>query len=149
MKLWAGRTGGDVDERLSAINNSIGFDSRMYRQDITGSIAHATMLGRVGVITPEESAQIVEGLKGILADIDSGALEIDMTCEDIHTFVEATLTQRIGTAGKKLHTARSRNDQVALDIRMYLSDADRPADRAGEGPGRRASATWRNSTPRR
>ena len=121
MKLWAGRTGGDVDERLSAINNSIGFDSRMYRQDITGSIAHATMLGKVGVITPEESAQIVAGLKGILSDIDSGALQIDMTCEDIHTFVEATLTARIGTAGKKLHTARSRNDQVALDIRMYLS----------------------------
>ncbi|WP_350493448.1 lyase family protein, partial [Pseudomonas sp.] len=80
-------------------------------------------LGKVGVITPEESAQIVEGLKGILADIDSGALPIDMTCEDIHTFVEATLTERIGTAGKKLHTARSRNDQVALDIRMYLADA--------------------------
>ncbi len=122
MKLWAGRTGGDVDERLSAINNSIGFDSRMYKQDIQGSIAHATMLGKVGVITPEESAQIVEGLKGILSDIDSGTLEIDMTCEDIHTFVEATLTQRIGTAGKKLHTARSRNDQVALDIRMYLAE---------------------------
>ncbi|MBR1559384.1 MAG: argininosuccinate lyase [Clostridia bacterium] len=122
MKLWAGRTGGDVDERLSAINNSIGFDSRMYRQDILGSVAHATMLGKVGVVTPEESAQIVEGLKGILADLESGALEIDMSCEDIHTFVEATLTQRIGTAGKKLHTARSRNDQVALDIRMYLAD---------------------------
>ena len=122
MKLWAGRTGGDVDERLSASNNSIGFDSRMYRQDILGSVAHATMLGRVGVITPEESAQIVEGLKGILSDIESGALEIDMTCEDIHTFVEATLTERIGAAGKKLHTGRSRNDQVALDIRMYLAD---------------------------
>ena len=122
MKLWAGRTGGDVDERLSAINNSIGFDSRMYRQDITGSIAHATMLGRAGIITAEESAQIVEGLKGILADLESGALEIDMTAEDIHTFVEATLTERIGVAGKKLHTARSRNDQVALDIRMYLAD---------------------------
>ena len=123
MKLWAGRTGGDVDERLSAINNSIGFDRRMYRQDIIGSIAHATMLGKVGVVTPEESTQIVDGLKGILADIESGALEIDMTCEDIHTFVEATLTGRIGAAGKKLHTGRSRNDQVALDIRMYLADA--------------------------
>ena len=122
MKLWAGRTGGDVDERLSAINNSIGFDSRMARQDITGSIAHATMLGKVGVITPEEASQIVEGLRGILSDLESGALEIDMTCEDIHTFVEATLTQRIGVAGKKLHTARSRNDQVALDIRLYLAD---------------------------
>ena len=123
MKLWAGRTGGDVDERLSAINNSIGFDSRMYRQDITGSIAHAKMLGRIGVLTEKEQADIVSGLEGILADIESGALEIDMTCEDIHTFVEATLTERIGTAGKKLHTARSRNDQVALDIRMYLADA--------------------------
>ena len=123
MKLWAGRTGGDVDERLSAINNSIGFDSRMYRQDITGSIAHAKMLGRIGVITEKEQADIVAGLEGILADLESGALAIDMECEDIHTFVEATLTERIGTAGKKLHTARSRNDQVALDIRMYLSDA--------------------------
>ena len=122
MKLWAGRTGGDVDDRLSAINNSIGFDSRMYRQDITGSIAHARMLGRQGIIEAEDAAQIVEGLKGILADIDSGALEIDMSCEDIHTFVEATLTERIGEAGKRLHTARSRNDQVALDIRMYLAE---------------------------
>ncbi len=122
MKLWAGRTGGEVDERLSAINNSIGFDSRMYRQDITGSIAHAKMLGRVGVISPEESEQIVEGLRGILADIESGKLEIDMSCEDIHTFVEATLTERIGDAGKRLHTGRSRNDQVALDIRMFLAD---------------------------
>ena len=123
MKLWAGRTGGDVDERLSAINNSIGFDSRMARQDIRGSIAHATMLGRVGVISKEDSAAIVEGLEGILSDLETGAMQIDMSCEDIHTFVEATLTARIGTAGKRLHTARSRNDQVALDIRMYLADA--------------------------
>ncbi|MBE5772569.1 MAG: argininosuccinate lyase [Clostridiales bacterium] len=122
MKLWAGRLTGQVDEKLNELNASIGFDSRMYKQDITGSIAHATMLGKVGVVTPEESAQIVEGLKGILSDIDSGALEIDMTSEDIHTFVEAELTQRIGAAGKKLHTGRSRNDQVALDIRMYLAD---------------------------
>ena len=123
MKLWAGRTGGDVDERLSAINNSIGFDSRMVKQDITGSIAHARMLGKVGIIDEADAAAIVAGLKGILADIESGALEIDMSCEDIHTFVEATLTERIGDAGKRLHTARSRNDQVALDIRMYLADA--------------------------
>ena len=122
MKLWAGRTGGDVDERLSAINNSIGFDSRMVKQDITGSIAHAKMLGRQGIIEAGDAAKIVEGLRGILADIESGALAIDMTCEDIHTFVEATLTERIGDAGKRLHTARSRNDQVALDIRMYLAD---------------------------
>ena len=122
MKLWAGRTGGDVDERLSAINNSIGFDSRMAKQDITGSIAHARMLSRQGIVEPEDAAKIVEGLQGILADLESGALQIDMTCEDIHTFVEATLTERIGDAGKRLHTGRSRNDQVALDIRMYLAD---------------------------
>ena len=122
MKLWAGRLAGEMDETLARINNSIGFDSRMYRQDILGSAAHATMLGEVGVVTPEESAQIVGGLKGILADIESGALEIDMTCEDIHTFVEAELTKRVGAAGKKLHTGRSRNDQVALDIRLYLAD---------------------------
>ena len=123
MKLWAGRTGGDVDERLSAINNSIGFDSRMFRQDIAGSIAHATMLGKQGIILPADAVTIVEGLKDILADIDAGRLEIDMSCEDIHTFVEATLTERVGAPGKMLHTARSRNDQVALDIRMYLADA--------------------------
>ncbi|MBR6220960.1 MAG: argininosuccinate lyase [Clostridia bacterium] len=122
MKLWAGRAGGDVDERLSAINNSIGFDSRMYRQDITGSIAHARMLGKQGIIPMDDAAAIVAGLKGILSDIEAGTLEIDMSCEDIHTFVEATLTQRIGDAGKRLHTARSRNDQVALDIRMFLAD---------------------------
>lgn len=122
MKLWAGRTGGDVDERLSAINNSIGFDSRMYKQDITGSIAHARMLGKQGIIAEEDAAAIVAGLKGILSDIEAGTLAIDMDCEDIHTFVEATLTERIGDAGKRLHTARSRNDQVALDIRMYLAD---------------------------
>ena len=121
MKLWSGRLKGDVNELLNDLNASIGFDSRMIVQDITGSIAHATMLGEVGVITPEESAQIVEGLKGILADVQSGALPIDMTSEDVHTFVEAELTKRIGAAGKKLHTGRSRNDQVALDVRMYLA----------------------------
>ena len=121
MKLWSGRLKGDVNELLNDLNASIGFDSRMIVQDITGSIAHATMLGEVGVITPGESARIVEGLKGILADVQSGALPIDMTSEDVHTFVEAELTKRIGAAGKKLHTGRSRNDQVALDIRMYLA----------------------------
>ena len=121
MKLWSGRLKGDVNELLNDLNASIGFDSRMIVQDITGSIAHATMLGEVGVITPGESAQIVEGLKGILADVQSGALPIDMTSEDVHTFVEAELTKRIGAAGKKLHTGRSRNDQVALDVRMYLA----------------------------
>ncbi len=122
MKLWAGRMSGEVDERLNKLNASIGFDSRMYKQDITGSIAHARMLGKTGIIDIEESEKIIEGLKGILADIDAGVLEIDMTAEDIHTFVEGELTARIGDAGKRLHTARSRNDQVALDDRMYLAD---------------------------
>ena len=122
MKLWAGRMSGEVDERLNALNASIGFDCRMAKQDIEGSIAHATMLGETGVVSAGDSAKIVAGLQGILADLESGALEIDMACEDIHTFVEGELTRRIGDAGKKLHTGRSRNDQVALDIRMYLSD---------------------------
>ena len=122
MKLWAGRMSGEVDERLNALNASIGFDCRMAKQDIEGSVAHATMLGETGVVSAGDSAKIVEGLKGILSDLESGALEIDMACEDIHTFVEGELTRRIGDAGKKLHTGRSRNDQVALDIRMYLSD---------------------------
>ena len=122
MKLWAGRLQGQVDEKLNQLNASIGFDSRMYRQDITGSMAHAKMLGKQGIIPAEDSEKIIAGLKDILAEIDSGALQIDMTSEDIHTFVEGELTRRIGDAGKRLHTARSRNDQVALDIRMYLAD---------------------------
>ena len=122
MKLWAGRMSGEVDERLNRLNASIGFDSRMYRQDITGSIAHARMLGKTGIIDISESEKIIAGLQGILADIDAGKLQIDMSCEDIHTFVEGELTRRIGQPGKKLHTARSRNDQVALDDRMYLAD---------------------------
>jgi argininosuccinate lyase len=120
-RLWSGRLAGDVDGRLNALNSSIGFDSRMYEQDLLGSVAHARMLGETGIIAPEESRAIVKGLEGILKDIKSGELEIDLSAEDIHTFVEQVLTQRIGTAGKRLHTARSRNDQVALDIRMYLS----------------------------
>ena len=122
MKLWQGRLAGDVDERLNRLNQSIGFDARMYKQDITGSIAHARMLGKIGVLTEEETRAITDGLAGILADLDSGKLQIDMGCEDIHTFVEAELTRRIGQPGKKLHTARSRNDQVALDLRLYLAD---------------------------
>ena len=122
MKLWAGRMTGEVDERLNKLNASIGYDSRMYKQDITGSMAHAKMLGKTGIIEESEAVKIVEGLKGILEDLESGKLEIDMSAEDIHTFVEGELTARIGDAGKRLHTARSRNDQVALDIRMYLAD---------------------------
>ena len=122
MKLWAGRLQGQVDEKLNELNASIGFDSRMYKQDITGSIAHARMLGRQGIIPAEDAEKIVSGLQDILSEIEAGTLEIDMTSEDIHTFVEGELTKRIGDAGKRLHTARSRNDQVALDLRMYLAD---------------------------
>lgn len=120
VKMWAGRFTKEVDERVNDFNSSISFDARMYKQDIEGSIAHATMLGECGIIPSEESLKIIEGLKRILADIQSGKLEFDPTAEDIHMFNEAELTARIGDAGKRLHTARSRNDQVALDLRMYL-----------------------------
>ena len=121
-KLWAGRFSKEVDETVNAFNSSIAFDGRMYKQDITGSIAHATMLGDCGIISREDSRQIIEGLQGILADLESGELELDPTAEDIHMFVEAELTKRLGDVGKRLHTARSRNDQVALDIRLYLRE---------------------------
>ncbi|HIT30954.1 MAG TPA: argininosuccinate lyase, partial [Candidatus Scatomorpha stercoravium] len=119
-KLWTGRSAGALDEFADKLNSSIGVDSRMYKEDIAGSIAHAGMLAKCGIITPAEGAEIIEGLGGILADLESGALTIDPAAEDIHSFVEAELTARIGDAGKKLHTARSRNDQVALDTRLYL-----------------------------
>ena len=119
-KMWAGRTDGITDKLADDFNSSIHFDCRMYRQDITGSMAHAAMLAAKGIISQADAEQLIAGLEGILADLDSGALDFDLTCEDIHMFVEQVLTQRIGDVGKKLHTARSRNDQVALDIRMYL-----------------------------
>ncbi len=119
-KLWAGRTAGNTDHIADDFNSSIHFDSRMYREDITGSMAHAAMLGAKGIISGAEAEQLIAGLSDILADIDAGVLEIDMSCEDIHMFVEQVLTERLGDVGKKLHTARSRNDQVALDMRMYL-----------------------------
>ena len=121
-KMWAGRFSKEVDETVNAFNSSIAFDGRMYKHDIQGSIAHATMLGDCGIITKEDSLAIIEGLKGILADIESGTLEFDMTAEDIHMFIEAELTNRLGDVGKRLHTSRSRNDQVAVDIRLYLRD---------------------------
>ncbi len=121
-KMWAGRFSKEVDERVNDFNSSISFDARMYKHDIKGSIAHATMLGECGIISREDSDKIIEGLQGILADIENSKLTFDMTAEDIHMFIEAELTKRIGDAGKRLHTARSRNDQVALDIRMYLLD---------------------------
>lgn len=121
-KMWAGRFSKEVDETVNAFNSSISFDGRMYRNDIQGSIAHATMLGQCGIISVSDSEKIIEGLKKILADIESGKLEMDMTAEDIHMFIEAELTKRLGDVGKRLHTSRSRNDQVAVDIRMYLRD---------------------------
>ena len=121
-KMWAGRTDGMTEKIADDFNSSIHFDSRMYKQDITGSMTHAAMLAAKGIITQADADQLIEGLSQILADIESGALPIDTECEDIHMFVEQVLTQRMGDVGKKLHTARSRNDQVALDIRLYLRD---------------------------
>ncbi len=122
MALWAGRFSKEVDETVNAFNSSIAFDARMYEQDIRGSIAHATMLGDCGVIEKSESEAIIQGLREILADLQEGRLMFDPNAEDIHMFVEAELTKRLGSTGKRLHTARSRNDQVALDIRLYLRD---------------------------
>ncbi len=119
-KLWEGREAKAVDSAADDFNSSIRIDSRMYREDIAGSMAHAAMLGAQGIITPADAETIIAGLEGILADIDSGALAIDMGSEDIHSFVEMELTERIGDAGKRLHTGRSRNDQVAVDTRLYL-----------------------------
>ena len=122
-KMWAGRFKKEADSKVNDFNSSISFDARMYRQDIMGSIAHAAMLGRTGIIGQTEADKITEGLSGILSDLESGALAFDPDAEDIHMFVEAELTKRLGDTGKRLHTARSRNDQVALDIRLYLRDA--------------------------
>ncbi len=121
-KMWAGRTSGATDKLADDFNSSIHFDSRMYRQDITGSMAHASMLGAQGIISQDEASILIDGLQTVLDDLESGKLQFDMDCEDIHMFVEQELTKRLGDVGKKLHTARSRNDQVALDIRMYLRD---------------------------
>ena len=121
-KMWAGRFQKNLDSAADDFNSSIRFDSRMYWQDIQGSVAHAAMLGAQGIISQADADAIIAGLEGIRADLDSGALAFDMAAEDIHMFVEAELTKRIGDVGKRLHTARSRNDQVALDIRLYLRD---------------------------
>ncbi|MGN0173897.1 MAG: argininosuccinate lyase [Acutalibacteraceae bacterium] len=119
-KMWAGRFSKALDKEADDFNSSIHFDCKMYKQDITGSIAHAQMLAKQGIITNEEKEILVNGLGSIFKDIEEGNLQFDMDAEDIHMFVEAELTKRVGDVGKKLHTARSRNDQVALDIRMYL-----------------------------
>ena len=121
-KMWAGRTAGALDREADDFNSSIHFDSKMYKQDICGSMQHAAMLAAQGIISLPDSNTIIDGLQSVLDDIESGKIEIDLDAEDIHMFVEAELTKRIGDVGKRLHTARSRNDQVALDVRMYLRD---------------------------
>ena len=120
--MWAGRFDGASAKMADDFNSSIHFDKKMYKQDIRGSMEHAAMLCRAGILSPEELGKITEGLASILEDLNSGELEFDMNAEDIHMFVEAELTKRIGDTGKKLHTARSRNDQVALDLRLYMRD---------------------------
>lgn len=119
-KMWTGRTDGKTSRLADDFNSSIRVDGRMFKEDIRGSMAHASMLAAQGIISKEDADAILAGLEGILSDLESGSLLIDETCEDIHMFVEQVLTERIGDAGKKLHTARSRNDQVALDVRLYL-----------------------------
>lgn len=121
-KLWTGRTSGEVDHLADDFNASIHFDSRLYVQDIHGSMAHAAMLGAQGIIQPQEADALIDGLEKILSDLQSGTISIDPMAEDIHMFVEQELTKRLGDVGKKLHTARSRNDQVALDLRIYLRE---------------------------
>lgn len=122
MKLWGGRFTKEINQLVYNFNASITYDQKFYKQDILGSIAHVTMLAKQGILTDDERQQIVDGLQGILNDIENATLEITMEHEDIHTFVEANLIERIGDAGKKLHTGRSRNDQVALDMKLYIRD---------------------------
>lgn len=121
-KLWGGRFQKSTDKKVDDFNSSIRFDKRMYKQDIKGSVAHATMLGKQNIIPKEDSDKIVTELKNILKDIEDGKVEFEIDAEDIHMNIEKILIERIGDAGKRLHTGRSRNDQVALDIRMYLMD---------------------------
>ena len=121
-QLWGGRFTKETDKLVYNFNASISFDRKFYEQDIRGSIAHVRMLEKQGILTEEEKEKIVSGLCGILEDVQNGELEISDTYEDIHSFVEAVLIERIGVAGKKLHTGRSRNDQVALDMKLYVRD---------------------------
>ncbi|MBQ3951289.1 MAG: argininosuccinate lyase, partial [Oscillospiraceae bacterium] len=122
MKMWAGRFQKEIDREVNDFNSSISFDKRLYRQDITGSLAHAAMLSEQGIITKDEAAEISRGLLEIMAEIEADDSILSADAEDIHMNVEALLTQKIGDTGKKLHTARSRNDQVALDMRMYARE---------------------------
>ena len=127
-QLWGGRFTKETDQLVYNFNASIGFDQKFYKQDIQGSMAHVKMLAKQGILTQAEKDQILEGLEGILADVESGKLQITSQYEDIHSFVEANLIDRIGDAGKKLHTGRSRNDQVALDMKLYIRDELRETD---------------------
>ena len=120
MPMWEGRFSKNLDKRTNDFNSSIKFDYKLYKEDISGSIAHAKMLAKQNIIQKEDEEKIIFGLNSILKDIESSNLEFDPNAEDIHMFIESELTKRIGNSGKKLHTARSRNDQVALDVRMYL-----------------------------
>ena len=129
-QLWGGRFNEKTDDSAYAFNASIGFDSRMYKEDITGSVAHAEMLKKQGIIDGESADLIIGGLKKIREDLDNGSLKITAEYEDIHSFVESVLTERIGDAGKKLHTGRSRNDQVALDMKLYVRNRIKLTDRA-------------------
>ncbi len=162
MKLWAGRFQKETDTLVNDFNSSIGFDARLYRQDIQGSIAHAQMLGRQGIIEAHEAEKIVEGLKAILADIEDDKVEFSLDNEDIHMNIEAMLTQRIGDAGKRLHTGRSRNDQVAVDTRLYVKEEIpviigqvlaleevlvKKAEANLGAPGSSSSRTWTTPTP--
>ena len=122
MAMWDGRFKKKVDVKTNDFNSSIHFDKRMYKQDILGSIAHSKMLAKQGIISKEDGEVLEKELLNILEELENKLLEIDYSAEDIHMFVEAELTKRIGDVGKKLHTARSRNDQVALDIKMYLKE---------------------------
>lgn len=128
MKLWGGRFTKETNQLVHNFNESLSFDQKFYRQDIRGSVAHVAMLARQGIISEEDKDKITEGLLGILEDIENGALTISPGAEDIHSFVEETLTERIGQAGKRLHTGRSRNDQVALDMKLYTRDEIKEID---------------------
>ena len=156
MKLWGGRFEKATDGMVDDFHSSISFDKRLYKQDIRGSIAHATMLGEQGIIPKEDADKIVEGLKGILADIDAGHVQFEVDAEDIHMNVEKLLTERIGAAGGRLHTGRSRNDQVALDAHMFVKDCIRqvqgelvpPAEGAADHAGASHDGVLPDAAPR-
>ena len=127
-QLWGGRFTKETDRLVYNFNASISFDKKFYKQDMQGSMAHVRMLAKQGILTKEEQDQILEGIQGILADVENGTLEISEEYEDIHSFVEANLIERIGEPGKKLHTGRSRNDQVALDMKLYIREEVQAVD---------------------